>query len=43
MNVKTTIVTTLAVAMGLASVPEPASMAAPGPLAGAASPVPVLD
>jgi pimeloyl-ACP methyl ester carboxylesterase len=49
MNVKTAIVTTLAVAMGLAFAPAPASLAAPGPLGaprplgGTASPVPVLE
>jgi pimeloyl-ACP methyl ester carboxylesterase len=49
MNVKTAIVTTLAVAMGLVFAPAPASLAAPGPLGapgpamGAAPPVPVLD
>jgi pimeloyl-ACP methyl ester carboxylesterase len=49
MNVKTAIVTTLAVAIGLVFAPASASLAAPGPLGatgppgGAGPPVPVLD
>jgi pimeloyl-ACP methyl ester carboxylesterase len=43
MNVKTAIVTTLAVAVSLVFAPAPASLAAPGALRGAAPPVPVLD